>query len=272
MPELAEVETVVRTLEHQLGQVTIKACQVLYPRMVEADFAQRIINHTIQGYSRHGKYLIFDLGDLTWITHLRMEGKFYIQNPEEEISKHVHIILTLDNGLQLRYHDTRKFGRMYLYEPQSDVLAYPCMKNIGYDLFDERLDVTYLKNKLLNKKTTLKQVLLDQSIIAGIGNIYSDEIAFALKLHPETKINVLTDDDLAKLIEVSRDILSRAIECGGTTIRSYTSSLGVDGRFQLSLKVHTRQNLPCFNCNTIIKKIVVGGRGTYYCEFCQIKK
>lgn len=275
MPELPEVETVVRTLEHQLKHTRIMDCQVLWDKIIaypkKEDFCQLIRGKRLCSYSRHGKYLLFDLGTHMWITHLRMEGKFYVQQKEEPFDKHTHVLFTLEDGRELRYHDTRKFGRMYLYEKREDE-SYPCLQNTGLDAFDERLDAAYLYQKLHHRKQGLKAALLDQSIVAGIGNIYADEICFAMKLHPETRTYRLRKKDAQELLYQIRRILSGAIRAGGTTIRSYTSSLGVDGRFQLKLKVHGKKGEKCPACQQEIKKIVVVGRGTYYCPACQRKR
>ena len=276
MPELPEVETVVRTLQYQLEQVTIQDCHVFwdniiaYPSVLE--FIETIKGKTICDYQRYGKYLIFDLGEYVWIAHLRMEGKFYIQQPDEPYDKHVHVIFDLQDGRQLRYHDTRKFGKMYLYRKQEDFHAYPCFQKIGLDAFDEALTKEYLYQHLHPKKITLKQALLDQSVIAGIGNIYADEICFAMHMHPERKVCTLRKKDFETLLYETRRILQGAIASGGTTIRSYTSSLGVDGRFQLKLKVHARKGEKCKVCGSEIKKITVATRGTYFCPTCQRKR
>ncbi|MEF9967034.1 MAG: DNA-formamidopyrimidine glycosylase [Longicatena sp.] len=276
MPELPEVETVVRTLEHQLQQVSILDCVVLWENIIAypsvQEFCETMKHKTILGYHRHGKYLRFDLGSHELIVHLRMEGKFYVQEHTVAYDKHTHVFFTLSNGLELRYHDTRKFGKMYLYEKNDDYTTYPCFKNIGYDAFDKRLDATYLYQLLHKKHQCLKAVLLNQAYIAGIGNIYADEICFALKLHPETDISHLRKVDFERLLYETRRILTGAIQAGGTTIRSYTSSLGVDGRFQLKLKVHAKKGEPCSVCQSEILKIVVATRGTYYCPTCQKKK
>lgn len=276
MPELPEVETVVRTLEHQLQHVKILNCQVFWDNIIAypevEEFCENIQNKTIQDYQRHGKYLIFDLGDKVWICHMRMEGKFYVQQIDEPYDKHVHVIFQLSDGRQLRYHDTRKFGKMYLYEKQEDILLYPCFANIGFDAFDERITAEYLYRRLHKKKTYLKAALLNQSIVAGIGNIYADEICFAMHMHPETRVSRLRKKDFEELIFQTRRILSGAIRAGGTTIRSYTSSLGVDGRFQLKLKVHAKKGESCPVCHSEIKKITVATRGTYYCSTCQKKR
>lgn len=276
MPELPEVETVIRTLEYQVKQPYIVDCKVLWDNIIAfpdvSTFCSMIKNKQIQHYRRIGKYLIFDLGSHVWIAHMRMEGKFYVQQPDEPYEKHVHVIFTLSDGRQLRYHDTRKFGKMCLYEKVEDDYAYPCFANIGFDAFDERLQATDLYHRLHHRKTKLKAVLLDQSLIAGIGNIYADEICFALQMHPETMISHLRKKDFEALLFQTRRILNGAIQSGGTTIRSYTSSLGVDGRFQLKLNVHAKKGEPCRICGTSIIKKVVVGRGTYYCPTCQKKK
>lgn len=276
MPELPEVETVVRTLEHQLQHPIITKCTVLWKNIIaypdEETFCESIQGKQILGYHRLGKYLIFDLGTHDWVTHLRMEGKFYVQQPDVPYTKHVHVMFQLSDGRQLRYHDTRKFGKMYLYEKQEDYKSYPCFQNVGYDAFDEHLTPTYLYQQFHKRNLVLKAALLDQHVIAGIGNIYADEICFALHMHPETKISHLRKKDFEELLFQTRRILQGAIRAGGTTIRSYTSSLGVDGRFQLKLRVHAKKGELCPVCHDEIRKITVVTRGTYYCPTCQKKK
>ena len=259
-----------------MGNPVIETIEVFWDNIIHGDsrvFQKTLSGQRIQGYQRLGKYLCFDCGEVMWITHLRMEGKFYLQQPWEPYDKkHVHVIFHLDDGRELRYHDTRKFGRMYVYPHQDELSLYPCFQSIGYDAFDERWNATWLYRKLHSRHIVLKQALLDQSVIAGVGNIYADEICFALGLHPQTRVNRMRKKDFEALIQAMRRILSDAIRAGGTTIRSYTSSLGVDGRFQLQLKVHARKGEACPLCQQPIKKIVVGGRGTYYCEQCQKKR
>lgn len=212
---------------------------------------------------------MFEMDDCTLCVHLRMEGKFFVQDPNEEISKHVHVIFTLDDKRQLRYHDTRKFGRMEILEKSEN---YDDFKGLGLEPFDERLNEEYLNAKRKGKSISLKQFLLDQHNLAGIGNIYADEICFRMNLHPATKISRLSKKDLSNCIADTKEVLSEAINKGGTTIRSYTSSLGVTGRFQLEIQVHSRENEPCIRCGTPIKKIRHATRGTYFCPCCQKRK
>ena len=277
MPELPEVETVVRTLETKLGHCTIESVEVRWPKIIDTPdiktFCERLKGQTIQSYGRIGKYLMFDLGDQMLIAHMRMEGKFYVQKAEEPYDhKHVHLLIKMRDGFELRYHDTRKFGRFALYDKREDPYAYPALKHVGLDAFDERLTPTYLYQQMHKRRITLKQALLDQQIMAGVGNIYADEICFALRMHPATKIWHLRKKDYETMLTETRRILSGAARAGGTTIRSYTSSVGVDGRFQLELNVHAREGEPCPICQGMVKKITLATRGTYYCPACQRKR
>lgn len=277
MPELPEVETVVRTLEHMLGHTTIEDIDIFYDKLIDNvsvdTFKNDVKFQTFQQFKRIGKYLIFELDDYHLVVHLRMEGKFYVRDISNvEPSKHTHAIFYLRNGKQVEYHDTRKFGRMYLYPKAQPLRTLSAFKNVGYDVFDESLDARYLYQVSRKRKTTIKQFLLDQTVMAGVGNIYADEICFRCKLNPASQVEKLSKKDFERIYEATKYILSGAIQAGGTTIRSYTSSLGVDGRFQLQLKVHGRGKEACKVCGSIIEKTKIGGRGTYYCKKCQRKK
>lgn len=267
MPELPEVQTVLDTLANQIKNRKIINIKILYKPIVECSdrtFKNKLIGQHFRNFKRRGKYLLFEMDDITLVSHLRMEGKYFILDDKTPLSKHDHVIFYLDNGKQLRYNDVRKFGRMELIKKDDD---YSEFKQLGPEPFSKNFNLDYCKEYLNNKRLPIKQVLLDQSFVAGIGNIYADEILYAMKVNPKKDANKLSDQNIKDLISSTRTILKRAIKAGGTTIRSYTSSLGVTGRFQLKLKVHTMSKCQC--CGEEIKKIVVGGRGTYYCPKCQ---
>ncbi|MEG0823865.1 MAG: bifunctional DNA-formamidopyrimidine glycosylase/DNA-(apurinic or apyrimidinic site) lyase [Erysipelotrichaceae bacterium] len=272
MPELAEVETVIRTLEHQLGNKRINSVDVYYDKMIDnmtsTEFKDKLEGEIILNYKRIGKYIVIETSHYNLVVHLRMEGKFYIMGSMDRIAKHTHVVLRLD-GCSLHYNDTRKFGKMYLYDKAIPLMSTNAFKHVGLDVFDSLLDTTYLIKSASKRSTSIKAFLLDQSVMAGVGNIYADEICFACKLHPSTSLKALDDSDYEAILHHTRRILKGAIKAGGTTIRSYTSSLGVSGRFQLELKVHSRENQACYVCNTTIKKIRVAGRGTSICLTCQ---
>lgn len=272
MPELPEVETVKNGLLKKVKGKKITACKVLWDGIIaypsKLEFINNITNETINDITRRGKFLIFELDNYYLTSHLRMEGKYFIKSKEEPLSKHDHVIFTLDDKEELRYNDTRKFGKMHL--TKKNELDKSPISKLGKEPWDKDLTIDYLKKKL-NKKKAIKTLLLDQSIIAGIGNIYADEILFLSRINPEEYGCNLTNKNLSDIINNTRNILSKAIEMGGTTIHTYTAVDGITGRFQQSLLVHGKKGESCPNCKTKIEKIVVNTRGTYYCPKCQKK-
>lgn len=270
MPELPEVQTIIDTLKTLVLNKKIIDIKILYENIIEGDrkeFKEKIVNHYIEDIKRRGKYLIFELNDdITFYSHLRMEGKYFVQDKNEPINKHIHVIFEFDDGLELRYQDTRKFGRMALIKRDTD---YKDFRGLGVEPFSDDFNFDYCKAYLKNKNKPIKTMLLEQSFIAGIGNIYADEILFMMGVNPKRSAKDLSDENINDLIKYTREILAKAIKAGGSTIRSYTSSLGVTGLFQLSLNVHTKEGEKCPRCNQTIIKTVVGQRGTYYCPGCQ---
>lgn len=270
MPELPEVETVKNGLKTKVLHKKITNCKVLYPGIIaypnKDKFIKEITNQTINDIKRRGKFLMFELDDYYLISHLRMEGKYFIKEPSASLNKHDHVIFILNEKEELRYNDTRKFGKMHLVK--KDELSLTPISKLGLEPWDETLTVKYLKEKL-NKNIAIKTLLLDQSIIAGIGNIYADEILFLSKINPQTKGNKLKNNNLQAIIDNTKIVLEKSIALGGTTIHTYASVDGITGRFQQELLVHGKKSLPCPICKTEILKIVVNGRGTYYCKKCQ---
>lgn len=272
MPELPEVETVRQSLKLRLINKKIKSVRVLWDNIIaypsKEDFIKTITDKTIIDIQRRGKFLMFDLDDYYLLSHLRMEGKYFFKNKEEVIDKHEHIIFDLDDDMELRYKDTRKFGKMYLIS-KSEINSIGPLVNLGLEPWDNNLTSDYLLDKYRNKRLPIKSVLLDQSIIVGIGNIYADEILFLCKINPLKKCNLISDKEADDIIKYTREVLEKAIKMGGTTIRTYSSVDGVHGLFQQELLVHGKDKDFCPVCNSKINKIKVGGRGTYYCPICQ---
>jgi len=265
------VETVRRTLKKRIIGRKIKNVNILYEKIIESDineFKRIMPKLDFKDILRRGKWLIFDLGDYYLCSHLRMEGKYFIKEHSDKKDKHEHIIFELDDGYDLRYADTRKFGRMDLVKKE-DLEKVEGIHKQGIEPLDNKLTKEYLYDKMHLKKKPLKELLLDQTIISGLGNIYADEVAFKAKINPLKEGINLSLDDCNNIVLASNEIIEKAILHGGTTIRSYTSSLGVIGHYQDYLMVHKRENEPCKICNTLIKKIKVGGRSTYYCPKCQ---
>lgn len=272
MPELPEVETVRETLKHLIVGRTIQDITVFYDGIIKlstvSEFKQSIIGKTVRDIRRMGKYLLFDLDDITIVNHLRMEGKYYFRETLEDVTKHDHIIFHLDNGQLLSYNDVRKFGTMQIVPLHQENMLTSIL-NLGPEANNPDIDFEQITQKITKSKRPIKSILLDQTVISGLGNIYVDETLFRAKINPLTKGMNLNIYQVKRIVTAAKTVLDQAIELGGTTIRSYHSVDGVDGRFQNKLYVHTHANEPCKVCKDTIQKIKVGGRGTYYCPTCQ---
>ena len=272
MPELPEVETVKETLKRKVIGKKINRVIVRYPNIVEEpsvdEFKNLLVGQTINDFSRRGKWIIFHLDNYYLLSHLRMEGKYFLKNIDDEITKHQHVIFEFTDNTSLRYQDVRKFGKMYLITKDKLEECKP-IKELGLEPWSKDLSSSYLKEKYLDKKIPIKSVLLNQSIITGIGNIYADEILFLSKINPYKKPKELSNTELNNIIKNTKEVLEEAIKKGGTTIRSYTSDEGITGMFQNDLYVHQREGEKCRICNSIIIKDKIGGRGTYYFPKCQ---
>lgn len=275
MPEKPEVITVARKLENKLIGKTIQSIEIYHDNMIDyptpKEIKEKIKNETIHEITTRGKWIVMTLDNYYLLFHLRMEGKFFFRNKSDERNKHEHVIFNLDDNLQLRFADVRKFGKVMLIEKDKIYTMKPYTE-LGLEPWDKNLTSSYLKEKYSRKTLPIKSVLLDQSIITGIGNIYADEILFLSRINPLTKACDLTDKNRKDIILNTIKVLDKAIEEGGTTIRSYTSEEGVTGLFQNNLCVHQREKEECRVCKTPIIKIKVGGRGTYYCPKCQKKR
>ena len=268
MPELPEVETVRRGLEKEVLHKVIRNVEIHYENIIVTnlnDFKKNIVNEEIVNITRQGKLLIFELTHYYLVIHLRMEGKFFIREKSEPVSKHEHVIFYFDD-FTLRYHDTRKFGKMFLVDKDKLYTDTP-LSHMGLEPIKDKITVDYLRDKY-NSNNHIKTLLLNQDIIAGIGNIYADEILFRSKINPNKKGKELNNKELQDIIKNTEIILNEAIKNNGTTIHSF-ESLGIKGNYQNYLQVHTKVGEKCPNCSTIIKKTRVNGRGTYYCPRCQ---
>jgi len=270
MPELPEVETVKKGLEAIYLNKVISDVEVRYERIlanIDANtFKSNLIGQQIISFSRSGKFIIVNLTNAKLLIHLRMEGKFKFK--EELIDKHSHVIFHFIDNSILVYHDVRKFGRIYYFNNNEDINKLEPLCNLGPEPLGN-VEASYLYNRLKKVSLPIKSAILDQSILAGIGNIYADEILFASKIHPLTKASSLTINNCKDILDNADIILHEAIKDGGSTIKSFQSAHGVDGLFQNKLLMYGKANTPCVNCKTIIIKTRVNGRGTCYCPNCQ---
>ncbi|MEG0366788.1 MAG: bifunctional DNA-formamidopyrimidine glycosylase/DNA-(apurinic or apyrimidinic site) lyase [Coprobacillus sp.] len=269
MPELPEVETVRQTLRQFILDDVIEGIDVYYDKIIDGDtkeFIQRVTHQRIKEIDRLGKYLIFILESDAFVSHLRMEGKYHIVESHEPVDKHTHVVFHLRDNRDLRYIDTRKFGRIQLVDVNHYLTQNPLSK-LGKEPFDITTEELYC---LLHKSSLpIKSALLDQTMIAGIGNIYANEICFLMHIDPRTKASRLSKKRVEELKGISIDVLKRAIAQGGTTIHSFDSN-GIHGLFQVQLNAHGQKVCP--HCQGDIKKIMVNQRGTYYCPRCQKRR
>lgn len=273
MPEKPEVITVAKSLKTKILGREIIHCNVYWDNIIAYpttnEFQKKIVHQKIHDITTRGKFIVMILDDYDLLVHLRMEGKFLFRGKSDEITKHEHVELIFDNGESFRYHDVRKFGKMYLI-PKEKIHQMKPLSELGLEFDDTSLTSEYLYDKIHKRNIPIKTVLLDQSIITGIGNIYVDEILYMSHIHPLRKCSLITKKECDRIIQNTRVILNKAIQAGGTTIRSFTSSEGIHGLFQHELLVHGKEGNICSVCGDKIIKIRVGGRGTSYCPKCQI--
>ncbi|HBC92195.1 MAG TPA: formamidopyrimidine-DNA glycosylase [Pelotomaculum sp.] len=273
MPELPEVETVRRTLESKLAGLKFTAVQILMPKVIKIpdpdQFQEMILDKKIIKISRRGKYLLLHLSEkYTLLVHLRMTGRLTYSEKEAPVAKHTHVVFTLSNGCQLRFCDTRQFGRLWLVAVASlEELAG--FKDLGVEPLDDRFTRDYLKKELRRRHARIKPLLLDQTFIAGMGNIYTDEALHRAKINPERLSTTLTPHEIARLYHAIREVLQEGIENRGTTMRDFMDGNGRAGSYQELLQVYSREGEPCPHCSRPIVRKKVGGRSSYYCPFCQ---
>lgn len=265
MPEGPEVENIVNTLKRKLFNKKIKKVDIYYANVITGYEDNILDNQYILDIIRLGKYIIFKLTKNVLVSHLRMEGRFYIKDNEPKL-KHEHFRLTFTDNKTLRFIDTRKFGRIEI-KDYNNYLNTPPLVNLAKEPKDMNIEDFY--NKLQKKRTNIKTALLDQRFILSIGNIYADEILFKSKIDPLRKTNNITKKEANEILINSVEILDEATKLGGSTIYTFEISENNKGTYQNKLKVHLRENKPCLVCGNNIEKIKVGGRGTYVCKNCQ---
>lgn len=270
MPELPEVETIVRALRLPLiGQMFISMTtywprQLVLPAVFE--FQKRIEGRTIQAISRRGKYLIFTLDeDEHLIVHLKMSGQLLVKSANDPLHPHVRTVFGLANGQQLWFQDQRKFGRIYLLHNPDDVVG-----GLGPEPLQAVFTAELLQTRLHPFKRLIKPLLLDQTVVAGIGNIYADESLFYAGIHPERRANSLKTAEIIQLHAAIQKALTLGIERQGASIDLYYKPDGSKGDMQNHFVVYDRTGDACYQCGTPIKRIVLASRSTHFCPNCQL--
>ena len=274
MPELPEVETVKNAVQKAIGLANITDViikQNHFREVMPEDFREKLVGAQIIKYERIAKYLVIHLSNgYAIIWHLGMSGRIKIcEDMPEQLEKHDHVVIKTTNGI-LIYHDPRRFGLLTCC-PSTKLREANCLKHTGIDPVTEKWDGTYLEQKFKNKKTPVKVALLDQAIVAGIGNIYASEALFAAGISPLREAGSLKPKECQKLAEAIKATLQKAIEAGGSTLRDYRKPDGSEGYFQHLHCVYNKTGQQCPNCTCNIaitggiKKIVQAGRSSFYC-------
>lgn len=274
MPELPEVETYVRELAPLLRGRQVLDATVSWPRTIALptaeDFIVQIVGQRFADFSRRGKYMLLGLADgLTLIVHLRMTGHLLTIAGDAPINAHTHVVMRLDNGQLLIFQDARKFGRMWLVTDTAPVLAH-----LGPEPFATAFNPDYLAMKLHGRSAPIKALLLDQSLVAGVGNIYADEALFRAGIHPLRPAGTLHSAEVAALHGAIQEVLRRGIaragsSLGGSSLQNYSRPGGAPGGFQEEFRVFRRTGQPCPQCSAAIERIVVAQRSAHFCPNCQ---
>lgn len=273
MPELPEVENVVLGLKNLIKNYIITSVRIKEPRLIAfpelKQFKKQIKNRKISDITRRGKYILIHLEeDKIMVIHLRMTGKLLVKSSNEPLKKHTHVIFNLDHNTDLRFNNVRKFGRIYLID-DDNYEAAGGLAELGPEPLASDFDFKDFEKLFKGRTVKIKSLLLNQKFIAGLGNIYTDEVLYRSGIHPGRKANTLNKEELKKLYENIRKILKLGIKYNGTTFSDYVNAFGEKGSFQEKLQVYQKEGQKCNKCGKIIVKDKVAGRSTYYCPNCQ---
>lgn len=269
MPELPEVETYVRELRPRLAGKRVTGGEVRWPRVIAqpdaAAFVDLLRGQRFERFERRGKYMLLGLeSGESLIIHLRMTGEVRVHPASVEPDKHTHLLLTLDSGERLHYRDPRKFGRLWLVADTAQVLH-----RLGPEPLDGGFTGAALGQRLAGRTASIKALLLNQSILAGVGNIYADEALFLAGIDPRRAGGELAEEEVERLHESIRSVLQAAIAGRGSSLQNYAPPGDEKGSYQESHQVFRRTDQPCYACGTAIRRIVLAQRSTHFCPSCQ---
>ena len=288
MPELPEVEVVKRSLESKILNSIIKKVQINDHKLrykVKREIVKKLTGKKIKKIKRRSKFLIFEINKTyLMLVHLGMTGKFFLEDRNkkkfktsfyylldyQKDQKHNRVIFFLSKNRKLIYNDVRKFGFIKLYK-LTNYIRISHLKNLGPEPLEKKWNFKYFKNYIVNKKRNIKNILMDQRFVSGLGNIYVNEILFLSGVRPCSEVKELKDFKIKKIIKNSKMILKKSIKLGGSTIKDFSSENGKKGVFQEHLKIYGRKGKKCSNvdCNTNIVRIVISNRATFFCKKCQ---
>ncbi|GGK11542.1 formamidopyrimidine-DNA glycosylase [Caldalkalibacillus thermarum] len=278
MPELPEVEVVRRTLTKEITNKVIKQVDVFWPRIItypdnQDEFKLGLEGQKIGKLGRKGKYLLIEIGQHhELVVHFRMTGKFKLLPPEERFQKHIHLFFHFQGEKEgLAYHDVRKFGDFFLV-PKGDYRVIKGLYQAGIDPLDASFTYERFHGLLKSRKRQVKALLLDQSVIAGLGNYLCDELLWfpgEQGVHPARLSHELNEREMKGMYHRMLDVIHQSIRLGGNSFRDFSYGNGIKGQFKQMLKVYAREGEPCFNCGTPIRRETVAGRSSHFCPACQ---
>ncbi len=276
MPELPEVESLCQILARTVSGRSFVEATIAEPRLrrrVQADLPTRIGGARIERVSRRAKYLLIELhNNCILMVHLGMTGSLTHrrETPEAEgfDPRHDHVTFVLDDGTWLVYNDPRRFGLLRLLEP-GELESIAELAATGPEPFGDDFNADYLWQLSRGRKNAIKNFIMDQRVVAGVGNIYASEILFRAKVRPTRRAGKVTRAEMEKVAAITPQVLREAIGSGGTTFRNYRDSQGRPGRYAQQLQVYDREGKPCVTCATPIRSVVVGQRSSFYCPRCQ---
>jgi formamidopyrimidine-DNA glycosylase len=273
MPELPEVETVRRTLAPAVGARIVASWDsgkgLHMHRRPPRKRLRELVGARLTAIRRHGKYLLLDFDKpVTLVAHLGMTGRLLIVPPGGTRAKHTHLVLELADGRSLRFVDARRFGQLDVVE-RTALVDYPPLAALGPDALDEVIDVDAFWARAHRTRAPLKTFVLDQRVLAGVGNIYASEALWRARLRPSKRAHKLTRDDARDLAKAIREVLVHALERGGTSLRDFVDAEGAAGENADYLWVYGRAGEPCPRCRNAIRRTVHQGRATYFCPTCQ---
>ncbi len=271
MPELPEVETVVRDLRPHLSGRSfdaVRAGKKALRKPWRPSWNAKLVGRIVEGVRRRGKWIVLDLGDGGHlVVHLGMTGQFRVFDAGSALMNHTHLVFRLDDSRELRFRDVRRFGSATLFADRADLDSFFEKAKLGPEPFDLAADTW--RDSLAQTDRCLKAVLLDQRVVAGVGNIYADEALFESKLHPARMARSLSAAEANRLRKAIVTVLERAIECRGSSMRDYVDGNGDKGSYQKDRRAYGRTGLPCRRCETPIVRVRMAGRSTHFCPTCQ---
>ncbi len=287
MPELPEVEVVKKSLKKNINKLIIKKISIYQKKLrypINGKMFKKMINSKILSIQRRSKYLLLHLNNsFTILIHLGMTGKLLLTKPKygriktsfyysaENIkNKHDHFSISFNKNIKMIYNDVRKFGFIKI-EKTNILNKNSHLKSLGPEPLSTKFNIIYFNSKIKNRKKNLKDLLMDQTILSGLGNIYSNEVLFLSRLHPQKSVTTLNRSSIPTLLKNIKSTLKKSISLGGSSIKDFNNTSGKEGSFQQFFNVYGRNGLKCVrkNCNGFIQKVIISNRATFFCSKCQ---